>query len=242
MEIAQFHELNIASRTVAKIIATSKIEASQLRLKIGAGAGIQLILPELSADFGLTVEVGAQAQVTVSVPAAIKKNSQADFKILLVGEGANVHAQFGLMAYGEADSKIYCLLEHTAPRTLGRITARRVLYDAAHVAFKGMLKVGAGANGTDTYLSDKVVLMGEKTQAMSDPQLEILADDVKASHGATIGRLSQAELFYLRSRGLTENRAEVMLVQAFLSPALIGVPLEIVENLLNNEVSNRPSA
>ncbi len=231
--LAGEERISCAARSIATIIATPKIPGGSVSLDIGEGAGVHFILHGVLASCELVVEVKAQAQFTLSVLGCLTAKHTLNVRVKTVGEGANVHVQTALVCSAGAEVELRYALEHASPRTFGRMVMRRIQHGKSTSTFKGMLKVGKGAHGTDTYLSDKVVLMGEGSKATSDPQLEILANDVKASHGATIGQLSAEELFYLRARGLDTVTAESLLLQSFLKPALIGVPLELQQQYLN---------
>lgn len=231
VELDQASAITVAPRTVATIVATTPKDVASLKLSIGEGAGVHLVLTAVSLATSLEVEVAAGATFVQSAIDSSGKSYRLTSLIRLVGEGANVHCQVAVLGRDSGGGELDLTLDHVSPRTCGRITARRVQADSSSSSLRGTLKIALRAHGTDTYLSDKVLLVGEHARAMSIPSLEILADDVKASHGATIGRLSADELFYLRSRGLPEARAHELLVRAFLAPALTGVPLQVVARL-----------
>ncbi len=233
MDLNLPHEGTVAiqPRCVATLVARGDPQETPVRLAVGVGSGVHLIVPKLFPYLELEAEVAAGAQFTVSLAGKAEQECIARLRVKLVGESAAVHMQVAALGSGSGSARFDCVLEHAAPKTTGRIVARRVQRDSSISQLKGMLSIAAGANGTDTYLSDKVLLMGDKAQAVSDPELEILADDVRASHGATIGRPDEEELFYLRSRGLSLASVQALLMQAFLAPALIGVPGELRGNL-----------
>lgn len=92
---------------------------------------------------------------------------------------------------------------------------KAVLYDDAKLEHTGLVKIEKSGNLANAYLSSKILLLGDKATAISCPQLEIEANEVKASHGSSIGRLSEEELFYLKTRGLSQQQAEKLLVEGF---------------------------
>ncbi|MFA4818887.1 MAG: SufD family Fe-S cluster assembly protein [Patescibacteria group bacterium] len=136
--------------------------------------------------------------------------------------GAEAEVNLNMVVIGRAQGKaaLKVKLEHLAASTKGRIQIRRLQYDASQSEIKGLLFIGPRGTGTDTYLSDKSLLIGERSQALSVPQLEIKTNNVKASHGAAIGHISPEGLFYLQSRGLSGAKAIKYLSQAFIAPAL----------------------
>ncbi|OHA56506.1 MAG: hypothetical protein A2588_00690 [Candidatus Veblenbacteria bacterium RIFOXYD1_FULL_43_11] len=230
--------LSIAPRQVTKLIVVSAKTEAKLTLIINEGAGVHLIVPLSANKASFQINVKTRAQFTMTLLGLIDFDSMGDIKISLTGEQANAIVELAVVSQQTSQTNFNIRLEHLSNRTTGRINSRRVQQDKSASVLTGLLYVGERGNGTNTYLSDKVLLLGELSQVKSDPQLEILACDVKASHGATIGQISEEELFYLRSRGLPKSVAQSILVQSFLMPALIGVPLEIRDKLLH-EVSIR---
>ena len=88
------------------------------------------------------------------------------------------------------------------------------------MVFDGLIHVAPDAQKTEAYQENHSILLSGEAQVQTSPQLEIYADDVVCSHGATIGSLSEDELFYMRSRGIPEAEARQMQIQSFLSPVL----------------------
>lgn len=108
------------------------------------------------------------------------------------------------------------LMEHTAPQCLSNQFYRTILDDAARGVFQGKVHVHQAAQQTDGYQLSNTLLLSPKAEMDTKPELEIYADDVKCSHGATTGQLDEEPLFYLRSRGLKEAEARMLLIQAFV--------------------------
>ncbi|MDZ4229769.1 MAG: SufD family Fe-S cluster assembly protein, partial [Candidatus Veblenbacteria bacterium] len=179
---------------------------SYLTFEVAEGAAAHVILTCLAPECQVGVLVRAGAQVVVTVAAEAKTDVKLMTTIRLVGSQARAHQQVALIGHAGVQH-LDCNLVHEVPVTFGRLTARRVQLGDSRGALTGMLAILPEAQKTDTYLSDKALLLGAQSQATSDPRLEIQADDVRASHGATIGQLSAEELFYLRSRGLAEETA-----------------------------------
>ena len=111
-------------------------------------------------------------------------------------------------------------VRHDAPSTASRQTVKNVLTGHAKGVFQGKIEVARIAQKTDGYQMNQTLLLSRDAEIDSKPQLEIYADDVKCSHGCTVGELDADQLFYLRSRGVPEADARNMLIRAFLSEAL----------------------
>ncbi|MCC6716582.1 MAG: Fe-S cluster assembly protein SufD [Acetobacteraceae bacterium] len=112
------------------------------------------------------------------------------------------------------------VVAHDAPNTASRQTVKNVLTGRSRGVFQGKIEVARIAQKTDGYQMNQALLLSAEAEMNSKPQLEIYADDVKCSHGATVGALDGDQLFYLRSRGVPEAEARAILVRAFLSEAL----------------------
>ncbi|RVT95992.1 Fe-S cluster assembly protein SufD [Rhodovarius crocodyli] len=127
-------------------------------------------------------------------------------------------------------------LHHAAPDCASRQTYKSVLTGNGRGVFQGKILVAQVAQRTDGYQMNQALLLSEDAEMDAKPQLEIYADDVKCSHGATIGALDENQLFYLRSRGIPEKAARAMLVQAFLTEAVDGVADETCRAALDEAV------
>ncbi len=129
------------------------------------------------------------------------------------------------------------VLHHAAPDCGSRQTYKTVLTGRSRGVFQGKILVSKPAQRTDGYQMNQALLLSEESEMDSKPQLEIYADDVKCSHGATVGALDPAQLFYLRSRGIPAEAARSMLVEAFLTEATEGVADESCRAALGEAVT-----
>ena len=138
----------------------------------------------------------------------------------LAGERATAHLNAAQLLGGRQHADFTTVVRHDAPATLSRQTVKNVLTARSRGVFQGKIEVARVAQKTDGYQMNQALLLSPDAEVDSKPQLEIYADDVKCSHGATVGELDPEQLFYLRSRGVTEAEARSMLVRAFLAEAL----------------------
>jgi Fe-S cluster assembly protein SufD len=142
--------------------------------------------------------------------------------------GENAHAQVSginlLTGKQHADTTI--TIEHQAPNCTSNQTYKSVLADTAHCVFQGKVHVHKPAQKTDGYQLSNALILSPGAEMDTKPELEIYADDVKCSHGATTGKLDDEPLFYMRSRGIPEKAARALLIQSFCAPAM---------ELVNNE-------
>lgn len=137
-----------------------------------------------------------------------------DIAVKLAGENAHADVK-GLFDLKDTHAHANLLMEHIAPHTLSNQHYKTVLDGKAKASFEGKIYIHREAQKTLAYQLVNHLMLGDQSKSYSKPNLEIFADDVKASHGATTGRLDLEELFYLRSRGLTKEEAGAYLIEGF---------------------------
>jgi Fe-S cluster assembly scaffold protein SufB len=110
--------------------------------------------------------------------------------------------------------------DHIAPNTSCTTTVKGVLHDNSISNYTGKILIDKKAQQTSSFLNDSVLVVGENTKNVSEPILEIEANDVKASHGATTGRINEDQMYYLKSRGLGEKEAQNLIIEGFFESVL----------------------
>ncbi len=165
--------------------------------------------------------------------------ARVDLTAELRGPGANSD-MLGLY-FGEGDQHFdhNTRQDHRAPHTKSDLLYKGALDGAARAVFRGIIKVHPGAQQTDAYQTNRNLILSEDARAESLPNLEIEADDVRCSHGASVGQLDQEHLFYLMSRGLTRARAERLVVMGFLGEVLSRLPLAGVVDQISELIEER---
>ena len=163
--------------------------------------------------------------------------SEINFDAELIGEGANLTI-IGIFIGKNSDSVIFNTnVVHKAPKTKSMTHIRGVFYDKSIFNNDGMVHIAKGAKGADGYFASKILLFDD-AKGRSVPSLEIDENDLKAGHASTVGRPDENQLFYLRSRGLSEKQAEKLIVSGFFEPTLSMLSenkqIEIRQNLLKN--------
>jgi len=149
--------------------------------------------------------------------------SRTEVHARLTGAGAIVHLNAAQILAGSQHADFTSVVGHTAPGCTSRQTVKNVLADRSRGVFQGRIEVARGAQKTDGYQMNQALLLSPYAEIDSKPELEIFADDVKCSHGATVGELDAEQRFYLRSRGIPDAEARSILVRAFLAEALDSV-------------------
>jgi len=131
---------------------------------------------------------------------------------------------------------------HIAPHTTNNILAKGVMKNTASSVYRGLIRIEKSAQKTDSYLADHTLILSEKAMANSIPSLQIEANDVRATHGATVGQLDKDQLFYLTSRGLDEKEAQRLIVKGFFEPVLQKIFNDEMKKRFENVIDERLSA
>ncbi len=138
--------------------------------------------------------------------------------------GATLYMVGVYLANGRQQMDLDSLIDHVAPNTKADVLYRGIIRDRAHTTFEGLIKVEPDAQLTDSYLANHNLLLSPKARADSLPTLEIEANDVRCTHGATVGQLDEEQLFYMRCRGISRPDAERLIVAGFVQPILDRIP------------------
>ena len=163
---------------------------------------------------------------------------------VLLAEGAECVVD-GLALIAERQlADTHTAIDHAQPNGVSRQLHKCIVGGSAHAVFNGKVLVRHGAQRTDSNQSSRNLLLTGKAQVDTKPQLEIFADDVKCAHGATIGQLDSDEVFYLKSRGLTDSVARSLLTYAFGAEIIDRIPVASVKHRLElrmlEQTSSRP--
>jgi Fe-S cluster assembly protein SufD len=154
----------------------------------------------------------------------------------LAGSKAITHLNGAQLLGGVQHADFTTVVRHDAPSCTSRQTVKNVLAGRSQGVFQGRIEVARVAQKTDGYQMNQALLLSPDAEIDTKPELEIFADDVKCSHGATVGELDADQLFYLRSRGIPDPEARSILVRAFLAEALDAVGNEKVRAVLERKV------
>ncbi|MGH1398919.1 MAG: Fe-S cluster assembly protein SufD [Alphaproteobacteria bacterium] len=166
------------------------------------------------------------------------KLTRHDIHAEIQGQGAEVSFNGVNLLNGTQHGDTTILIEHQAPHTQSNQFYRTLLDDKARCVFQGKVHVHQIAQKTDGYQLSNAHLLSPDAEMDTKPELEIYADDVKCSHGATTGQLDEEPLFYLRQRGLSEAQARLLLVQAFVSEAVDKIENETIREEVLERANN----
>jgi Fe-S cluster assembly protein SufD len=165
--------------------------------------------------------------------------SRHDIDVKFTAEGAEAFVDGLYMLNGTQHSDTHSIIDHTVPNCTSHQTYKGVLNDKSRGVFNGKVFVRENAHGTDAQQSNKNLLLSNDARVDTKPQLEIFNDDVKCSHGATVGQLEEEELFYLLTRGLPENLARNLLTYGFAEEIINKIGIEKIKAELDGSVLNR---
>jgi Fe-S cluster assembly protein SufD len=173
---------------------------------------------------------------TISLHGGVIRNN---LDILLAGEGAENHA-YGLFLSDRQQHMDHSLfIDHAAARCTSTQTYKGVLDDEATGAFEGKILVRPDAQKTEAYQVNKNILLNSQARMNTKPQLEIYADDVRCTHGATVGQLDEEALFYLRSRGIPEYESRMLMMYAFAHEVIREIRIEPLRDRIRELVERR---
>ena len=140
------------------------------------------------------------------------------------------------VVFGDNDQKFDLVsdLSHVGKNTKGRILSNSVLTDKAQSVFKGMIRIGKEAKNSNAYLAGHAILLSEDAKSDAIPGLEILTNDVKATHSASVSQIDDEQIFYIMSRGLSESEAKKFIILGFLEPAISRIKSEDLRDTMRD--------
>jgi len=157
----------------------------------------------------------------------------------LVGEGSTGRMSGFYFTDGDQHLDHDTQQNHHAPHTTSDLLFKGALKDHSRSVWQGMIYVAPGAQKTDGYQSNPNLLLDSSARADSIPGLEIMADDVRCTHGATVGKIDPTEVFYLNSRGIPTDEAERLIVEGFFDPIMQRIPFEGVRERLQQAIVDK---
>lgn len=174
--------------------------------------------------------------VTITLNGGMVRNN---LNIVLDEQYCEAHLYGLYFQHGQGHVDNHTVVDHAKPNCESNELYKGILDDKATGVFNGKIFVKPQAQKTNAYQSNKNILLSDSASVNTKPQLEIFADDVKCSHGCTIGRLDEESLFYLRSRGVTEASARALLLHGFAVDILDKITLEPIRNYIDQLISER---
>ena len=227
------HALRLGQGSSARVIeqhlglaqAGPYLASSVTRVELARGAKLQHVRLQDEADAAVHVSQlhatqGEDSALDAQILVLGSRLSRQEFHIAHEAPGCHTDLRGASVLANEQHGDVHLDIEHRHPRGTSRTVVCGVFDDAAHGVFTGRVTVHPGAQKTDAGMINRNLLLSPRAEADTRPQLQIDADDVLCSHGATVGQLDAEALFYLQSRGIAAPLARALLVQAFVAQAL----------------------
>jgi len=215
-------ERHVAGGENAAFVTT----VSDIALAEGAEITWIILQAQGAADTHLgqiRITLGTDAKLRLYVVNAGGKLVRQEIHVVVAGEGSDLTLRGINLLGGETHNDVTFTVGHDVPNTTSSEVIRNVIFDRARGVFQGQIRVAPDAQKTDAKMSCNTLLLSDEADFSAKPELEIFADDVQCGHGATVIDIDHTQLFYLMARGIPENKARAMLVNAFVA--------EIVEEL-----------
>ena len=205
------------------------------KIEVGIGGSYSdVIVLEGSQECDRDVVIGEGGSLSLAIVALAKGTDDIScrLRVRFEGTGGSCTIRGLYIASGSARVTIEANMTHGHADCHSSQLFKGILSGSARTSFEGLIRVPEHCIGTEAYQENHNLLLGDDCVARSLPHLEIYADDVKCSHGATMGRLNEDELFYLRSRGIDLSEAQRLQMIAFAGEVLEGLPQDVVDKAL----------
>lgn len=214
--------------------------------EVFVGANARLTFASLQ-DWGRNVFHYSNARARVERDAELQwiqvmvggRSTKANAWFNLDGPGARAFVHGFMFGDQRQHFHLHTLQRHLQPNCTSDLLIKGCLKDKARSVYQGLIQVAEGAQKTDAYQANRNLLLSDQARADSIPGLEILANDVRCTHGATLGYIEPEHLFYLMARGLPQPEAQRLIVEAFFEPVLDRIPLEAVRDRLRDEIARK---
>lgn len=215
-------------------------------MEVYVGKGAMLDLYELEENSLNTVRIsnlyvkqGANSNVLLNGMTLTNGTTRNGVHVTLAGEGAELDLCGMVIADKNQLVDNHTVIDHAVPRCNSRELFKYVLDDEATGAFSGLVLVRPDAQHTNSQQTNRNLCATRQARMYTQPQLEIYADDVKCSHGATVGQLDERALFYMRQRGIPEKEARLLLMFAFVNEVIDTIRLDALRDRLHLLVEKR---
>jgi Fe-S cluster assembly protein SufD len=183
--------------------------------------------------------VDADAALQWTIAALGSKLSKVNQHVSLVGPGADAQVNGVMFTEGKQHLSYHTLQHHEAPACKSDLLYKAALQDVSRTVWRGMIRVDAGAQKTDGYQRNDNLMLSDHARSDSIPGLEILADDVRCTHGSTTGRVDEEQIFYAGTRGFTRKEAIRMIVAGFFQQVFDRITIESVREALGEAIGRR---
>ncbi len=237
-------EATVLAETASSDHAAAGLHCGAVEILVGPGARLRYVNLQ---NWGSGVWhfahqkalVGRDAKLQWTIGALGSRLAKVNQHVALVGEGAHAQVNGVMFTDGTQHLSYHTLQHHEMPNCTSNLLYKGALQGDSRIVWRGMIKVDRDAQKTDGYQRDDNLILSESARADSIPGLEIEADDVKCSHGATAGRVDDEQVFYAQARGLTRKEAIRMIVSGFFQQVFDRIAVESVRDALGDAIGRR---
>lgn len=217
-------------------------DSDKLRVLLREGAEaeicrLQIMAGERATALEITMLAGARLRLNTVVLGA--RHARNNIVVRMKGEGCVLEANGLYLMDREQQCDSYIFVEHAVPGCTSRVLYKGIVDDAARARFSGHVLVQDGAAKTEALMTNRNILLTDKAHVDTKPFLEIYNDDVRCSHGSTIGQLDEQALFYLQARGISRRTAVTMLSYAFCDEVIRGITAPVLRETVGDLVKKR---
>lgn len=168
-----------------------------------------------------------------------EKDEMGKVTINIKGKNANVQILGIIIGSDNQKIDLYTIQEHKNTGSISDLLVKSVLFGKSRLQYRGLIKIEKGAQKSNAYQKNQNLLISKDAYVDSRPYLEILANDVRCTHGATVGKIDQGQLYYLMSRGIDEKSATKLIIEGFFHEVILRIPGKKIQNLLEDRIKNR---
>lgn len=238
---------SLASADAVLRISSRSALLLQLKVNIGQGASLRLVVLQDGLDdkrilTRATVDLQAHSHAELTYVNLDPQLARNEVKCAIHGAGADLRLNGLYVVAADHTVDNETLVEHHAGHSSSSQLFKGIAHDNARMAFGGLILVKPDAQKTSAEQTNRHMLASTTARAFAKPQLEIYADDVKCSHGATTGQIDPAQLFYMRQRGIDEATARRLLAAAFVGEVVDTIPFEDVKTSIRSRLTGQDEA
>jgi Fe-S cluster assembly protein SufD len=199
-----------------------------------------VLINEVNMDYHIVQEAGSVLRVHILYLSKDEKDAQWQSSLTIEQNGEGCRSEiYGMgLLHDSQQAHMRTQVIHNIGGGYSSQIIKFVLDDHSNAAFRGELKIQPDAQQTEAYQTNRNILLSRQAEMLTEPQLEIYADDVKASHGATTGQLDESALFYMQQRCLNRETASKLLLQAFFDEVVSTISDESLKENITQQIQD----
>ena len=234
-------EIEIEVNSICDILLDNLKDIKDLNIVINQDSNVRLsfIAEDEMKSSNINITVKNNATLNGYFADFAEKTLELHCKVNLVEEGATCTYKVASLVAGEDKKFVDVSIDHVSPRTYGKFDCYGICKDKGKIVVAGTSHVFKGAVKSKAQQNSKIMVFDESSDASTKPVLKIDENDLEASHGSVVGKINDEHLFYLTSRGLSEETAKELITWGYLNPILEGFKEEDVKNHISSLIERR---